>query len=182
MLARQQRTRDGLATQVELARGEQQLAHLRAQLRRYEQDREERGRTIEEANEQLNECLERSQQAEQRILAAEAEIAELFLQKETLSTDMTKLNERREELRNERAGAVQIAHRHREAIRLVSVDLHTKELAAGEIRHERATLEGRLARRLRHRTLGAYPPTHAGTAARARTGGNRNCRTPPQAV
>ncbi len=29
-LARQQRTRDGLATQVDLARGEQQLAHLRA--------------------------------------------------------------------------------------------------------------------------------------------------------
>ncbi len=143
-LARQQRTRDGLSTQVELARGEQQLAHLRAQLRRYEQDREERGRTIEEANEQLNECLDRSQQAEQRILAAEAEMADLFLQKENLSQEMATLAERREELRNQRAGEVQVAHRHREAIRLVSEDLHAKELAAGEIRHERATLEGRL--------------------------------------
>ena len=142
--ARQQRTRDGLATQVDLARGEQQLAHLRAQLRRYEQDREERGRTIEEANEQLNECLERGQQAEQRILTAEAEMAELFLQKETVSAEVTKLDERREQLRTERTAAVQIAHRHREKIRVVSEDLHTKELAAGEIRHERATLEGRL--------------------------------------
>ncbi len=39
---------------------------------------------------------------------------------------------------------MQIAGRHREAIRLVSTDLHAKELAAGDIRHERATLEGRL--------------------------------------
>ena len=180
--ARQQRNRDGLATQVELARGEQQLAHLRAQLRRYEQDREERGRTIEEANEQLNECLERSQQAEQRILTAEAEMAELFLQKETCRPKIAKLDERREQLRTERTAAVQIAHRHREKIRVVSEELHAKELAAGEIRHERATLEGRLREDYGIELAELTHQLTRGRTAPARTGGNRNRRAAPQAL
>ena len=53
--ARQQRNRDCLSAQVELARSEQQLDHLRGQLRRYEQDRHERDRTIAEAREHMTE-------------------------------------------------------------------------------------------------------------------------------
>ncbi len=80
--ARQQRNRDCLSAQVELARSEQQLDHLRGQLRRYEQDRHERDRTIVEAREQMAESAVRRQQAEIHVLTAESELAELYLARE----------------------------------------------------------------------------------------------------
>ncbi len=142
--ARQQCNRDCLAAQVELARSEQQLDHLRGQLHRYQQDREDRERTITEANEHLAQCLERGQQAESSILAAESELAELFLRREGLTAQADTLSQQREQFRVERTQHVQIAQRHRTKIHKLEEELHAQDLAAGEIRHERTTLESRL--------------------------------------
>jgi chromosome segregation protein len=141
--ARQQRNRDCLSAQVELARSEQQLDHLRGQLSRYEQDRQDRERTIAEANDLLANCLARSSQAESNILAAESELAELFLRRETLAGQSAALSQQREQFRQDRVEHVQVAQRHRAKIHKLEQELHAQNLAAGEIRHERTTLESR---------------------------------------
>jgi chromosome segregation protein len=142
--ARQLRNRDCLAAQVELARSEQQLDHLRGQLRRYEQDRNERERAIAEAREQLKLTTGRREQAETDILSAESELSELFLQGETLTAEAAGLNARRTQARADRLAAAQVAQQHRAAIHALEAQLHERELAAGEIRHKRGTLESRL--------------------------------------
>jgi chromosome segregation protein len=133
-----------LTAQVELARSEQQLDHLRCQLRRYEQDRQERERTIAEAAEQLAETQRRREQSESAILATESEVAQLYLQSEFLAAEASALIGQREQFRTQRAEAATIAQRHRSVIRKLEEQLHGRDLAANEIRHERATLEGRL--------------------------------------
>jgi chromosome segregation protein len=142
--ARQQRNRDAMSAQVEVARSEQQLDHLRSQLKRYEQDRQEREQTILEVQEQLADCQVRHQQSEARTLAAEAEAAELYLRKETFATEMVQLSDRRSIVVGERAGALQFSQKHRQKIRKLEEKLHQQDLAANEIRHERSTLESRL--------------------------------------
>jgi len=142
--ARGQRNRDCLTAQVELARSEQQLDHLRGQLSRYEQDRQDRERTISEANDHLAECTHRREQAESNILAAESELAELFLRRESLTGHAATLSQQREQFRADRAQHVQVAQRHRTKIHKLEEELHAQDLAAGEIRHERTTLESRL--------------------------------------
>ncbi len=144
--ARGQRNRDCLAAQVELARSEQQLDHLRGQLSRYEQDRQDRQRTIAESNEHLAECVQRREQTEQNILAAESELAELFLRHETLTAQAASLVQQREQFRTERTEHAQVAQRHRAKIHKLEQELHAQDLVAGEIRHERATLESRFAK------------------------------------
>ncbi|MCC7085688.1 MAG: chromosome segregation protein SMC [Pirellulales bacterium] len=142
--ARQQRNHDAMAAQVDLARGEQQLDHLRLQLRRYEQDHREREQTIAEIDRQLADARLRQQQSEARTLAAEAEAAELYLRKETLTAEMAGLSDRRAIVVGERAGAAQWAHEHRQKTRKLEEQLHRLDLAAGEIGHERGTLEARM--------------------------------------
>jgi chromosome segregation protein len=142
--ARQLRNRDCLSAQVELARSEQQLDHLRGQLRRYEQDRSERERSIAEAGEQFKLTTDRRQQAETDILSAESELAELYLQGESLSGEAAGLSERRTQARADRVATAQVAQQHRAAIHAIEEQLHESELAAGEVRHQRATLESRL--------------------------------------
>jgi chromosome segregation protein len=141
---RQQRNRDAMSAQVELARSEQHLDHLRSQLRRYEQDRQEREQTIAEVQEQLADCRVRHQQSEARTLAAEGEAAELYLRKETLAAEMADLAERRNFVVGERAAAAQVAQKHRQKVRKLEEKLHRQDLAANELRHERGTLEARL--------------------------------------
>ncbi|HZZ27339.1 MAG TPA: chromosome segregation protein SMC [Pirellulales bacterium] len=142
--SRQLRNRDCLSAQVELARSEQQLDHLRVQLRRYEQDRQDRERTVAEASEHLADCETRRQQSENNILTAEAELAELFLHREALTAEVASHTAQREQFRLDRAAHAQEAQRRRSAIRKLEEQLHAQDLAAGEIRHERTTLESRL--------------------------------------
>jgi chromosome segregation protein len=142
--ARGKRTRDCLSAQVGLARTQQQLEHLRGQLSRYEQDRQERERTIAEANAQLAECLSRSEQADERILAGEMELAELFLTQERVTSLCKEMIEQRDRLETQRSGALQAAQANRVRIHKLEENLHEQELVATQVRHERTTLESRL--------------------------------------
>ena len=58
---REIRNRETMAAKVELARGEQQLAHLQDQLRQFDEDRQERQRAIADGRQQLVQCLGRIQ-------------------------------------------------------------------------------------------------------------------------
>jgi chromosome segregation protein len=141
---REIRNRETMAAKVELARNEQQVEHLRAQLRQFEQDRRERHGAIADGREQLANCVGRIRESEERILTAEGQLAELYLRKEAMSGETVALVNRRETLRQERTTSVDEAQRHRARIRKLDEKLHKRELVAGELTHERGVLVDRL--------------------------------------
>ncbi len=141
---RQRYVREGNATKIEVVKAEQRLAHLGAQQTQLERDQQERGRALTDSHAQLALCLERLQQAERDILRAESEVAELYLRKESYAAETVGHAARRDEWRQRRAQLAGDAQRTRGRIRKLEARLHAKELAAGEVRHERATLEDRL--------------------------------------
>ncbi len=142
--ARESRNRETTTTQIELARFEQQLDHLRGQLQQYEQDRQERQRSIAEARDQLEQSLVRIREAEDRILASESQLAELYLRKESFGDETEMLVNQRENHRQERAAAVEESLRHRSKLRKTEEKLHKRELAASQLRLERDALVQRL--------------------------------------
>jgi chromosome segregation protein len=133
-----------MTVKLELARMEQQLDHWHAEVRRFEQERGERQRLLAEGAEQLSENLRRACEAEEKVLTIEAELAELYLRKESFSGETALLDDRRHELRNRRAAAGHEAQRLRGRFRRLEEKLHKRELDAGGLRHERTTLEERL--------------------------------------
>jgi chromosome segregation protein len=136
--------RETQAARIELARGEQRLDHLRAQITRHEQDRTERQQAVGEFRDQLEQHLARIQEAEQSILSAESELALLYLSKDMLGGEGVTLINRRETLRASRAVAMDEAGKRRARVRKLEDKLHKRELTAGQLQHERSTLVERL--------------------------------------
>ncbi len=134
------RNRETMTAKVESATCEQQLEHFRAQLRQFEQDRQERHRAIADGQDQLSQSLGRVRDSEQRILAAESQLAELYLRKDAMKVETVAQVNRRESHRQERATAVDEAVAHRTRLRKLEEQLHQRELTAGELNHERAAL------------------------------------------
>ncbi|HZZ72366.1 MAG TPA: chromosome segregation protein SMC [Pirellulales bacterium] len=141
---RQQLARQATSRQVDLAKAEQQLEDLRGRQRQYEQDQQERQSAIAESYQQLAQSVARREHADANILTAEAELADLYLRKESFAAEAIVLQQRREAHRQERANLTQEAQRLRNRIRRLEEKLHKKELAAGEVRHERTGLADRL--------------------------------------
>lgn len=142
--ARQTRSKEALAAKLEMARCEQQLEFLRGELRRFEQDRLERKRTLLEAREELERAQSRQAEADERILSATSELAELYLRKESFGGEAAELTARREQLRTDRAAAQADIQRHHNRARKLEDKLHQQELAAGALAHERSALADRL--------------------------------------
>jgi chromosome segregation protein len=117
---------------------------LQAQKSQLERDQQERGRALTDSRSQLGLCLERQRQAERAILAAESEVAELYLRKETFAARAVERVAQREAWREDRSRLAADAQRTRARIRKLEARLHAKDLAAGEVRHERTTLADRL--------------------------------------
>ena len=141
---RQQASRETGAARVELAKIEQHVEHLRTQRSQLERDQQERVRALEDSQAHMTSASDRGRQAERNILTAESAVAELFLRKEVLlAANVEKIN-RREERRSQKNEFTQEAQRARARIRKVEAKLHAKDLAAGELRHERTTLADRL--------------------------------------
>jgi chromosome segregation protein len=137
---REIRNRETMTAKVDAAKSEQQLEHLRGQLRQFEQDRSERHRAIAEGQEQLALCMSRVRDSEERILAAESQLADLYLRKEAMSVEIVALVNARETHRLARAEAGEKALEHRTQLRKLEEQLHQSELTAGELSHERAAL------------------------------------------
>lgn len=143
----QQRASIGQATtlaKVELAKSEQQLDHLRVRMQQYEQDQQERQRTVEQSRRQLDDATQKAKDSERRILEAEAEAAELYVQKEEQAKGTVQLGEKRETLRQERAELTSSTQALRSQARKMEEKIHQQDLAAGEIRHQRETLAQRM--------------------------------------
>jgi chromosome segregation protein len=141
---RQTKNRETTQTKVELAKSEERLRNLQARLRQFEESGQERRRAIADSREQLAQCLKRAEAARRNILRAEAEIAELYLSKESLGAQTVALIERRESLRQQRTELTAEAQKLRAKVRKIEEKIHAAELAANEIRLQRSGLADRL--------------------------------------
>jgi chromosome segregation protein len=138
------RNRETTETKVELAKSEERLRNLRARMMQYEEGRQERGRAIAESREALSLCSRRAEEARWNILRAESEVAEQYLRKESFAARTVELVNRREEVQQHRSALSAEIQRVRGRIRKLEEKIHTRELSANEIRHERTTLADRL--------------------------------------
>jgi len=141
---RAEHERQTLATRVDLAKCEERLENLRAQLRQLQRDQQERQRVIEESREQLAQCQQRVEQSSSDILAAESQVAELYLRKEEFAAETVGWINRREECRGAKSQLAEQVQTLRSAARRLEEQFHQQELAANEVRHERKAMADRL--------------------------------------
>ena len=135
---------DATAAKVELARSEQSLDSLSARMHQFQQDHNERQKTIHETRQSLAEAESGAEACEREILRLESEAATLHIQQEELESENSNLNTARETLREQR-GKLQVdLQKLRAEVRRLETEKHTEELAAGEIRHQRDALAERM--------------------------------------
>ncbi|MCE5268962.1 MAG: chromosome segregation protein SMC [Planctomycetaceae bacterium] len=132
------------AIKIELAQSEERLRNLRAHMRQFQDGQQERERAIEEAREHLAQGATRAEASCRAILAAETEIADLYLRKETFASDSVRLAGQRAELQQNRAALAAEAQKLRARVRKLEEKIHSAEIAATEARHERTSLADRL--------------------------------------
>lgn len=141
---RAEHDRQAMTVKVELAKSEERLNNLLSRKRQFEETLDEREKAVAEDRERLIECLDRAHQIDRTLLRAEAALADLYLGKETLIRRTADIVGRREALATKRGALQQEAGRHRAKGRKLEEQVHEKDLAAGEVRHERTTLAERL--------------------------------------
>ena len=141
---REECQRQANASSIELAKSEQQLQVLLTETKRYQQDQQERLRTIVDSRGQLEQTQHRLHQSEAAVLTAESQLALLYLNKESERTVIESLVAERQRQQQERTAAGQDAQRARGRLRKLEDRLHKKELMAGEIRFERQAIADRL--------------------------------------
>jgi chromosome segregation protein len=145
--ADQQRERlalDTTAAKVELAKSEQNVEGLRAQALQLQEDQQERSRALSESHGQLTLCLRKLAQTEREILHATSELAELYLDAESLGREAKGLVERRDLLATQRTQAGERLQSVRQNIHQLEEKQHRRDLEAGEVRHRRSSLADRL--------------------------------------
>jgi len=141
---RHEADRETTEIKVELAKSEERLRNLRVRMRQFEDNRQERHRALQEAREHLTECTSRAETSQRNILRAEAEIADLYLRKETFSTQTIGLINQRETLHKQRTGSAAEVQEINSRVHKIEERTHAADLAANEVRHERSNLAGRL--------------------------------------
>jgi len=142
--SRQRQSREAGSVRIELTKHTQQLEHLRMQRHQLDRDQQERARTVSDSRAQLAACEAKSQEATRSILAAESQLAELYLRKERLALETTRRIEQRQTLHSDKAQVAGDVQRLRGKVRKLETRLHARQLAATEVRHERTTLAERL--------------------------------------
>jgi chromosome segregation protein len=132
------------AARVELARSEQRVDALRLQRFQCEEDERERDRLLAEARTQLRDGQTKREAAEHNILSATSELAELYVAKDLLSGLITQQRTECETLTADKSRVAEASHGLRRVIRNLEEQVHARELAAGEARHELQTLLERM--------------------------------------
>ena len=140
----QQGQRRVTAAKVELAKCEERLAGLSTHLSQLRRDQLERRRSVDDCRQQLVRSRQGRRQTEDNLLAAESDLAGLYLLRESLSAEAAELvagHERQRNLRGELQAAAQTSQT---LARTLEQQRHAQDLAANEVRHERNTLAARL--------------------------------------
>ncbi|MBX7168745.1 MAG: chromosome segregation protein SMC [Pirellulales bacterium] len=141
---RGRRNAEMTAIKVQLAKVEDRLENLQTQQRHLEHSQEERRQAREETAARLAAAEQRARQSRAAILQASATIAELFLSKDAFAAEAAAHVEARESLRVERGELAQQAQRVRARIKRLEDQVHSKDLAANEVRLQRNTLAAQL--------------------------------------
>ncbi len=141
---RQRTGREAAATKIDVVKSEQWLSHLKAQQSQLERDQQERGRTLADSRSQLATSTGRLRQAEREILAAESEVAELYLRKEQVAAEAVRHVSQRDMWRENKVQLDAESQRARARIRKLEARLHARQLTASEVRLERTALVDRL--------------------------------------
>jgi chromosome segregation protein len=136
--------RETTEIKVELAKCEEGLRNLQVRMRQFEENRQERHRAIDEAHERLAECTQRAEDSRWKILRAEAEVADLYLGKESFTGQTVDLVNQREALQEQRIGAAAEIQKIQGRVRKNEEKMHAADLAANEVRHERNGLADRI--------------------------------------
>jgi chromosome segregation protein len=130
--------------QIDLAKSEQRLRGLGAAKTQCEQSRQERADAIDQCRQQLFACTARLQQAEREILSMQAELAEDYLEVESLAERVRGLVRERETRQRQRVEGQTQTTQLRHELHEVEQRQHKKELSAGQIGLERRSLADRL--------------------------------------
>ena len=136
--------REVTAAKVELAKSEERLTNLRLRRQQFEQDQQERRRSIADCREHLDQARRRFAAAQLSVLDAESQLAFCYLNKEGLARQTAALIARRDVQRSARAELATQGQAARQAVRNCEERQHAQELAAHEIRLERGSLADRL--------------------------------------
>ncbi|HET6881678.1 MAG TPA: chromosome segregation protein SMC [Pirellulales bacterium] len=140
----QQSQREVTAAKVDTAKSEERLASLDTHLAQLQRDQQERRRSVEDCRQQLTRARQRRRLAEANVLAAESELAGCFLLRETLAAEAAELSGRLDGQRVTRSELQAAAQTSQTQARSLEQQRHARDLAANEVRHERATLAARL--------------------------------------
>ena len=140
----QQSQRRVTSAKVELAKSEERFTSLNTHLAQLQRDQHERRRSVDDCRQQLARSRQRRRQAEANLLAAESDLAGFFLLRETLAAQTLELAELHEAQRASRGELQAAAQTAQSRARSLEQERHAKDLAANEVRHERATLAARL--------------------------------------
>jgi chromosome segregation protein len=130
--------------QIDLAKSEQRLRGLGAAKTQCEQSRQERADAIAQCRQQLATCAGRHQQAEREILSLQADLAEEYLEVESLAEQARRFVAEREGCQKQRIAGQTQAKDLRQELHDVEQRQHKKELSAGQIGLERRSLADRL--------------------------------------
>ncbi|UUO04798.1 chromosome segregation protein SMC [Blastopirellula sp. J2-11] len=129
---------------IELAKSEQQVGSLGQQAKQTEQALVEKSQAITENRERLLAEQTQYQTLEREILSANGELAHLFLVREQRYREVHSGRVRRRTIETQRAEITAEAQRMRRELDEIAQRVHRKELAGGDLRHERGTLASRL--------------------------------------
>lgn len=141
---RQTQARETTDVKIELAKSEERLEYLHSRLRQFQENRQERQKSIEDHRRRLAECEEKHAESERHMLAAGGALALLFLEKERLVAEARELLAQRDGVATERA-ELRTAMRERQTkAQKLETRLHKNELSAAELQLQRKTMAERL--------------------------------------
>ena len=141
---KQELSREITADKIELATTGQQLNVLQEQLTRLQHDERERSKVIAELQSHLDDCVSRHRDAERTALKASSELATVFLHRQTTTLGISEQIKGRESLHEDRSKSARELQSLRKLQKKLEDGIHQKDLAAGELRHERKTLAERM--------------------------------------
>jgi chromosome segregation protein len=141
---RQVQQQEGTADQVALAKAEERLAALRRRQEQLEADLAQRQRDSAEAQQGLHACRVRLAESQQTMLAASADLAQWYLDKEEAERRLQELRTLREQLRQQRSRLLAQLEALRNQWQAHQEEVHTYELQASDRRHRCDALVQRL--------------------------------------
>jgi chromosome segregation protein len=141
---RDELARQATAIKVDLAKSEERTRALGAQARQLAAEGDEKRRSWKEASSQIAQQQTRGEQAELAVLFAASACAELHLAKEEQQARAEGEKRLRAEHQAQRGEIAGQAEQTRRRLHEASEQLHRRELAAGDLSHQRASLADRL--------------------------------------